>query len=113
MFLGFTSGDNIRIGLEQACQIHIHEDDNNVYLCKLDDIQSAAAFVDAMCSHHNVTSGIVTHSVDNDAALTNCFGPIKPSTKIPCFQLIQQIQAEIALSLVKWIRKKVEGHQKI
>ena len=51
------------------------------------------------------------HRVDNDAALSNCFGPFEPTTVTPCFQIVKQIRAAIKTSLIKWIGKKVKAHQ--
>ena len=79
------------IKINAACQVHIHPDDNNAYCGELGGIQSAVAYVNALCKHHKITEGTVTHGVDNDAALTNCFGPFEPSTRTPCFHLIKQI----------------------
>ena len=65
----------MNIKINAACQVHIHPDNNNAYCGERSGIQSAVAYVNALCKHHKITDGTVTHGVNNDAALTNCFGP--------------------------------------
>ena len=108
--MGFTP-TNMDIKVSAACEVHIHPDDNNAYCGELGGIQSAVAYVNAICKTHKVTDGTVTHGVDNDAALMNCFGPFELSTRTPCFHIIKRIQAEIAASPIRWKGKKVKGYQ--
>ena len=78
-FLGFTP-TNMDIGINAACQVHIHPKDNNAYCRELGEIQSAVAYVNSICKQHKITDGTVTHGIDNDMALMNYFGPYEPST---------------------------------
>ena len=101
----------MNIKVKAVCQIHIHPNDNSAYCGELRGIQSAVAYVNAICKKHKITDGTVTHRVDNDAALTNCFGPFEPLTQTLCFHIIKRIQAEIAASPIRWKGGKVKGRQ--
>lgn len=74
-------------------------------------IREMIAATNLLCKQFQIREGTVTHGVDNDAALSNCFGPFELSTLTPCFHIIKRIRAEIKNSPIAWIGKKVKAHQ--
>ena len=63
-----------------------------------------------VCKTFHVLSGKVTHGVDNQAALTNCFGPKEPDMFKLGFNLVKKIQAAIKESKITWVGRKVQEH---
>ena len=109
-FISFDD-DNIKNGIQGATEVPLTEDDSTPYSGELGGIQVAIAATHKICATHNVKSGTITHGVDNNAALTNCFGHEEPDTTTPCFHMVKRIRAEIAKSPFTWIGKKVKAHQ--
>ena len=110
---GFTSfdEDNLHDQIEGANEVPVHSDDNMAYYGKLGGIDGTISVVNIVCSAFGVTKGTVTHGVDNQAALTNCFGPYEPDTSTPGFGLVKKIRASIRSSGIQWVGKKVKAHQ--
>ena len=69
------------------------------------------AATNIVCKAFNVTSGKVTHRVDSQVALTNCFRPDKPDMSTPGFNLVKKMWAAIKTSNIQWIGWKLKGHQ--
>ena len=57
---------------------------------------------------HGVTLGTITHGVDNNATLRDCFGSEEPDILTPCFHMVKRIQADIKASPFTWIGKKLK-----
>ena len=81
------------------------------YCGKLGGIDGTVSVANVISSAFNVTTGKITHGVDNQVVLTNCFGPDEPDTTTPGFNLVKKIRASIRLSGIKWVGKKVKAHQ--
>ena len=109
-FISFTDKD-IKGGIKCATEIPLTEDGCTPYSRELGGIQVAIAATHKICDKHGVTTGTVTHGVDNNAALRNCFGQEEPDTSTPCFHMVKRVRAEIKASPFKWIGKKVKAHQ--
>ena len=109
----FTSfeGDNLQNQFEGVNEVPVHLDDNMAYYGKLGGIDGTISVTKVICKAFNVTSGKVTHGVDNEVALTNCFGPDEPDTSTPGFSLIKKIRALIRSSGTEWVGGKVKAHQ--
>ena len=110
---GFTSfeGDDLHYQFEGANEVPVHSDDNMAYYGKLGGINGTISVANVICSAFNVTTGKITHGVDNQVTLTNCFGPDKPDTTTPGFNLVKKIRALIRLSGIELVGKKVKAHQ--
>ena len=108
-FLSFED-DDIQGGIQGATEIPLSEEDSTPYCGKLGGIQVTISATHTICSEHRVTSGIITHGVDNLAALRNCFGEEEPDTTTPCFHMVKRIRTEIKASPFTWIGKKVKAH---
>ena len=72
---GFTSfeEDNLQNQFEGANEVPVHLDDNVAYYGELRGIDGTISVRNVICTVFNVMSGKVTHGVDNQVALTNCF----------------------------------------
>ena len=81
------------------------------YYGELGGIDGTVSVANIICSAFNVMTGKITHGVDNQAALTNCFGPDKPDTSTPGFNRVKKIRASIRSSGIEWVGKKVKAHQ--
>ena len=103
--------DNIEGGIQGAIEVPLTEDDSTPYSGELGGIQVAIATTHHICKQHDVQTGTITHGVDNNAALRNCFGPEEPDTSTPCFHMVKRIRNEIKQSPFTWIGKKVKAHQ--
>ena len=109
-FLSLKEND-IKGGIQGATEVPLTEEDSTPYSGELGRIQVAIAATHKICSWHGITTGTITHRVDNNAALTNCFGPREPDISTACFHMVKRIQAEIKASPFKWVGKKVKTHQ--
>ena len=109
-FLGFHE-HNMDLKIKASCAVPVAPEDTSSYCGECGGILSAVTYVNILCTFHNVDSGTITHGVDNDAALRNCFGPIEPTTRTPCFHIVKRIRAEIKKSPITWIGHKVKAHQ--
>ena len=103
--------DDITNRIQGATEVPLTEEDSTPYSGKLGGIQVAIATTHKVCADHGVTSGTITHGVDNNIALKNCFGPEEPDTSTPCLHMVKQIRTEIAMLPFTWIGKKVKAHQ--
>ena len=81
------------------------------YYGELGGIDGTISVANVICSAFNVTAGKITHGVDNQAALTNCFGPDEPDTTTPGFSLVKKIWVLIRSYGIEWVGKKVKAHQ--
>ena len=99
------------VGIRIDNKIPIDPSDASAYAGELGGIGGIVAATNILCKKFQVRAGTVTHGVDNDAALANCFGPYEPTTLTPCFHIVKRIRAAIKKSSVKWIGKKVKAHQ--
>ena len=75
--------NNIWGGIKGATEIPLSEEDSTPYSGELGGIQVAISMTHKICSDHGVTSGTITHRVDNIADLQNCFGDEEPNTIFP------------------------------
>ena len=94
---GFTSfeGDKLTDQFEGANEVPVHTDDNMAYYGELGGIDGTVSVANIICSTFKVTTGRITHDVDNQAALSNCFGPDEPDITTPGFNLVKKIRASI------------------
>ena len=97
MQVGITRIDN---------EIPIDPSNGTAYAGELGGIGGMIAATNKLCKQFKIQQGTVTHVVDNDAALTNCFGPYEPTTLTPFFHIVKRVRAEIKHSLIKWVGKK-------
>ena len=103
--------DSMKIGVRIDNEVPIDPEDASAYAGELGGIGGMVVATNALCKKFKVVEGTVTHGVDNDAALSNCFGPYEPTTLTPCFHIVKRIRAAIKMSPIKWIGKKVKAHQ--
>lgn len=89
-FLSFED-DNIHGGIQGATEVPLSKEDCTPYSRELGGIQVAIVATHKVCTTHGVTSGTITHGVDNNAALQNCFGDEEPDTQTPCFHMVKRI----------------------
>ena len=97
--------DSLQVGIRIDNEIPID------HAGELGGIGGIIAATNALCKSFHIREGTITHGVDNDAALSNRFGPFELTTLTPCFHIVKQIQATIKKSPIKWIGKKVKAHQ--
>ena len=109
-FITFDDND-ICNGIQGATEVSLTEEDSTPYSGELGGIQVEISTTHKVCADHGVTSGTITHGVDNNAALANCFSQEEPDTSTPCFHMVKRIRAEIAKSPFTWIGKKFKAHQ--
>ena len=98
--------DSMQVSIRIDNEIPIDPTDASAYTGELGGIGGIIAATNVLCRHFQIREGTITHGVDNDAALSNCFGPFKPTTLTPCFHIVKRVRAEIRKSPIKWIGKK-------
>ena len=76
------------------------------YYGKLDSIDGTILVVNIICSEFHVREWKIIHRVDNQVALTNCFGLEEPDTSTLGFSLVKKIRASIWSSGIQWVGKK-------
>ena len=90
--------ETMQIGIRINNEIPIDPSDGTAYSGELGGIGGMIAATNILWSWFNIQQGTVTHGVDNDAALTNWFGPYEPTTLTPCFHIVKRVRAEIKKS---------------
>ena len=71
------------------------------YYRELGGINGAITVTQRICSLFNIQAGKATHRVNNQAALTNCFGPDKRDASTPGLNLIKKIKLSTQSSTIK------------
>ena len=103
--------DTMHVGIRVDNELPIDPTDGSAYAGELGGIGGIIAATNVLCRRFQIRKETVTHGVDNDGALSNCFGPYEPTTLTPCFHIVKRVRAEIKKSLIKWVGKKVKAHQ--
>ena len=101
----------MQVGIQIDNKIPIDPIDASAYAGEIGGIGRIIAATNLLYRRFQIREGTITHGVDNDAALSNCFGPFKPPTVTLCFHIVKRIRVEIKKSPIKWIGKKVKAHQ--
>ena len=70
----------MQIGIRVDNEIPINPEDTSAYAGELGGIGGMIAATNALCKRFQIREGTVMHGVDNDAALSNCFGPFNANT---------------------------------
>ena len=109
--VSYSIKKTMQIGIRIDNEIPIDPSNASAYTGELGGIGGIIAATNLLCKQFGISEGTVTHRVDNDAALSNCFGPYEPNILTPCFHIVKRIRAEIKKSPISWKGKKVKAHQ--
>ena len=83
----------------------------NSYRCELAGLIAIVTMVNALCTHHSITSGKVTIGCDNISSLLVFALSFLPDPQDDSFDLVSALWSLIQESPITWLPVHVEGHQ--